>query len=111
MTSRPGPCRVRGRAAASHDLESRPAWREDIGTEWTRFPIARLRYSKGSRRWALYWRDRDLGFHVYDRVAPSSRVGELLQEMASAAAIFWGQDWRPGHDGVGQRPIGGGADG
>jgi len=27
-------------------VECRPPWREDMGTEWTRFPIARLRYSK-----------------------------------------------------------------
>ena len=59
--------------------------------EWTRFPIARLRYGKGSRNWALYWRDRNLRFHVYDRVAPSSRVEELLREIArDPIAIFWG---------------------
>lgn len=71
-----------------------------MGTEWTRFPIARLRYSRGSRSWALYWRDRNLRFHVYDRVAPSSGVEELLQEIGrDPTAIFAtsgqgaGMDW------------------
>jgi hypothetical protein len=72
-------------------VECRPPWREDMGTEWTRFPIARLRYSKGSRSWALCWRDRNLRFQVYDRVAPSSGVEELLQEIGrDPTAIFWG---------------------
>ncbi len=72
-------------------VECRPPWHEDMGTKWTRFPIARLRYSRGSRSWALYWRDRNLRFHVYDRVAPSSGVEELLQEIGrDPTAIFWG---------------------
>jgi hypothetical protein len=85
--------RVECEVAARHltIVECRPPWREDMGTEWTRFPIARLRYSKGSRSWALYWRDRNLRFHVYDRVAPSSGVEELLQEIGrDPTAIFWG---------------------
>jgi Protein of unknown function (DUF3024) len=28
--------------------------------------IARLRYTKTNGRWSLYWRDRNLRFHVYD---------------------------------------------
>ena len=41
-------------------LECRPPWRADFGTEWTRFPIARLRYTKTRREWQIYWRDRNL---------------------------------------------------
>ena len=36
-------------------LECRPPWREGYGTEWTRFPIARLRYVKARKEWSLYW--------------------------------------------------------
>ena len=32
------------------------------GREWTRFPIARLRYIKANKTWTLYWRDRNLRF-------------------------------------------------
>ncbi len=35
-------------------VECRPPWRKDFGPEWTRFPIARLRYTSTTRRWALY---------------------------------------------------------
>jgi hypothetical protein len=82
---------VRSRGAASHDRGVSAALRVDMGTEWARFPIARLRYGRGSRSWALYWRDRNLRFHVYDRLAPSSGVEELLQEIGrDPTAIFWG---------------------
>jgi Protein of unknown function (DUF3024) len=39
-------------------IECRPPWRADTGSEWTRFPIARLRYAKTRGVWSLYWRDR-----------------------------------------------------
>ena len=39
----------------------------------------------------LYWRDRHLRFHVYDRIAPSSHIDDLLQETGrDPTAIFWG---------------------
>ena len=62
-------------------VECRPPWREDMGTEWTRFPIARLRYTKATRQWSLYWRDRHLRFHLYDRITPSPRIDDLLHEI------------------------------
>ena len=55
-------------------VECRPPWRQDMGTEWTRFPIARLRYTKSTKQWSLYWRDRHLRFHLYDRIM--SAAGE-----------------------------------
>jgi hypothetical protein len=72
-------------------MECRPPWREDVGPEWTRIPIARLRYTQARREWALYWRDRDHAFHVYDLIEPTSRVELLLAEIdADPTAIFWG---------------------
>jgi hypothetical protein len=72
-------------------LECRPPWREGFGTEWTRFPVARLRYTKARREWALYWRDRNLKFHVYDLVEPTSNIEELLAEVdRDSTCIFWG---------------------
>ena len=44
-------------------LECRPPWREDYGPEWSRFPIARLRYTKVRREWAILWRDRNSQEH------------------------------------------------
>jgi hypothetical protein len=55
-------------------LECRAPWRAEVGPEWTRFPIARLRYTLASKTWTLYWRDRNLRFHRYDRIEPSVNV-------------------------------------
>ena len=72
-------------------VECRPPWRADVGPGWTRFPIARLRYTKATRLWSLYWRDRNLAFHEYDRVPASASVEELLAEVdRDPTAIFWG---------------------
>ena len=51
-------------------LECRPLWSADMGTDWTRFPICRFRYTKIRNEWSLLWRDRNLRFHVYDLVQP-----------------------------------------
>jgi hypothetical protein len=50
-------------------VECRPPWREGTGPEWTRFPIARLRYTQATRTWSSYRRDRNLRF----RLTTSSR--------------------------------------
>ena len=72
-------------------VECRPPWRPSTGPEWTRFPIARLRYTQATRTWALYWRDRNLRFHIYDQLEPSPDIGDLLREIdRDPIAIFWG---------------------
>jgi hypothetical protein len=72
-------------------VECRPPWRKDMGPEWTRFPIARLHYTKSTKRWSLYWRDRNLRFHRYDQLPASKYVDDLLREIdRDPIAIFWG---------------------
>lgn len=72
-------------------LECRPPWGQDIGTEWTSCPIARLRYTKATGTWSLFWRDSSSKFHEYDGAAPSPRVDDLLAEIErDPTAIFWG---------------------
>jgi len=72
-------------------VECRPPWCEDFGPEWTRFPIARLRYTKSTRLWALYWRDRHLRFHRYDRLPSSELISDPLTEIdTDPTCIFWG---------------------
>jgi len=73
-------------------VECRPPWRAHFGPDWTRFPIARLRYTKARRDWQIYWRDRNLKFHVYDLVPPTTaNVETLLAEIdADPTCIFWG---------------------
>jgi hypothetical protein len=72
-------------------VECRPPWRPEADPEWTRLPVARLRYTKAIRRWSLYWRDRHARFHAYDLLPPSPHVDDLLREIDSdPTAIFWG---------------------
>ncbi len=59
-------------------VETRPPWRPELRPEWTRFPIARLRYTQTRKEWSLYWRDRNLRFHEYDLIEPSARIEDLL---------------------------------
>ncbi len=72
-------------------LERRAPWRADIEPEWTRLPIARLRYSPTHAKWTLFWRDRHLRWHRYDRIDAAANVDPLLAEIdADPTAIFWG---------------------
>ena len=70
--------------------ECRPPWCEGVGPHWTRFPIARLRYTKTTGLWTL-WRDHNLQYHRYQRLDPSPRVQDLLDYLDSRAdPVFWG---------------------
>lgn len=72
-------------------VECRAPWRPEEGSAWTRFPVARLHFTKTTGLWSLYWRDRNLRFHVYDLAAPMASVAELLNEIErDPTAIFWG---------------------
>ncbi|MEV0360265.1 DUF3024 domain-containing protein [Nocardia sp. NPDC050697] len=88
-----GEIRVECDVAARHltICECRPPWRDDLGPEWTRFPIAHLCHTKATRLWTLYWRDRHLKFHRYQHLAPSPHVQDLLDYLDQRAdPIFWG---------------------
>jgi hypothetical protein len=63
-------------------------WRDGTGQDWTSFPVARLRYAKGTQAWTLYWRDRTLRFHAYDRLPPSRHVDDLLTEIDRDPAVI-----------------------
>jgi hypothetical protein len=97
--AQPVPERARHQVQVNRDVaprhltivERRCPWREDHGREWTRLPIARLRYIKANKTWTLYWRDRNLRFHTYDRIEPSTRITDLLAEIdRDPTNIFWG---------------------
>lgn len=71
--------------------ETRPPWGPDMGTAWTRFPVARLRYTRTNQAWTLYWRDRNLRWHTYQDLPTTRHVEELLSEIdRDPAGIFWG---------------------
>lgn len=71
--------------------ECRAPWHDDPGGEWTRSPIARLHYTKTSSTWALYWRDRNQRFHVYEHLSPTANIEELISGIeCDPTGIFWG---------------------
>ena len=77
--------------SAATGVEVRAPWREDCGPEWTRLPIARLRYTQRTGTWTLYARDRNQRFHRYPFVAPSRDVNALIAEIDhDPTCIFWG---------------------
>lgn len=70
-------------------VEVRPPW--DGKGEHTRFPIARLRWTRARREWSLLWRDRNLRFHEYDRFEPTTEVQAVLDFLAEKSdPIFFG---------------------
>ncbi len=83
--------RVEADVAARHVtvVEVRPPW--DGQGDWTRFPVARLRYTTATGTWTLYWRDRNLRFHEYRDCRPTTSVQKLLDHVGeSGDPIFWG---------------------
>ncbi|MEU8211581.1 DUF3024 domain-containing protein [Micromonospora sp. NPDC049044] len=85
--------RIECEEAARHltIVECRAPWRAELGSEWTRLPVARLEYTRTTGTWTLYYRERTLRFRRYDLVPPTTNVGELLDELdRDPTAIFWG---------------------
>lgn len=72
-------------------LECRAPRRQDLGPQWTRYPVARFHYAPSTGHWTLYWRDRNLTFHRYDRLPPTPDLESLLAEVEhDPAHLFWG---------------------
>jgi hypothetical protein len=71
--------------------ECRPPWRPDLGTDWTRQPVAQLRYDPEDHHWRLYCADRSSRWHYYDLTDPSPDINELIEEINDdPTGIFWG---------------------
>jgi hypothetical protein len=60
---------VRGKSFTIFDC--RPPWHLNL-TDWSRVPIAQLRYDPADHAWTLYWADRNSRWHRYDLVDPST---------------------------------------
>jgi hypothetical protein len=72
-------------------VECRAPWREDLGPEWTKRGVARLRYTAKDAIWTLYWSDRNGRWHRYDPVGPTPDIRTLLDEVDhDPMGIFWG---------------------
>lgn len=80
---------VDGRAVTI--VERRAPWSPEVGPEWSRSPVARLRFSASTSTWALYSRDRNLAWHHYRRAGDAPFVDPLLTVLAADPThISWG---------------------
>jgi Protein of unknown function (DUF3024) len=72
-------------------VEQRAPWRPEYGPDWTRMPIANLRYSERHHGWSLFWADRHGAWHRYSEDPPMPHVLPLLDEIErDPRAVFWG---------------------
>jgi len=72
-------------------VERRAPWRKDVGPDWTHGPVAHIRHSHQSGLWTLYCRDRHQRWNVYTRLAPTTDITEVLDEIdRDPTRIFWG---------------------
>ena len=81
---------VTTRANSVNIFECRPPGREGL-SEWSRTPVAQLRYDHDTKRWMLYWADRNGRWHAYADFEPNRHVQALLDEIdQDPTGIFWG---------------------
>ena len=79
---------VRGNTATISDC--RPVW-DGAALEWTRLPIAQLRYDPSAEQWTLYWADSNDRWHRYDDLEPTDDLDEVLAEIDDdPTSIFFG---------------------
>lgn len=78
---------VRGKSVTIFDC--RPPWHPSL-TEWSRVPIAQLRYDPNAGHWTLYWADRNSRWHLYDLIDPGSVAALLAEIDDDPTSIFWG---------------------
>jgi Protein of unknown function (DUF3024) len=71
-------------------VECRAPWREDMGLEWSRGGVARMKFDATTNEWRLYWMDSNERWHIYDLIAPGP-ISEILREVEiDRTNIFWG---------------------
>ena len=68
--------------------ECRPPWREDLGPDRTRFPIARLRYTTTTPLWTCTGATTTSNTTDTNHMTPNKDLLDYLDSRADP--IFWG---------------------
>jgi hypothetical protein len=72
-------------------FECRAPLQPEYSPDWTRQPVAQLRYDPNHRHWTLYCADRNGRWHRYSHSEPSRTILTLLGDItADPTGIFWG---------------------
>jgi hypothetical protein len=70
-------------------MEQRPA--PERPDHWLDRPVARFDHDADTGLWSLRWRDRNVRWHPYPRIEPSTDFQQPLNEVeAEPIGIFWG---------------------
>jgi len=70
-------------------FEERKAW--DDPTKTMQINIARFKFESKSKKWSLYWADRNSKWKLYEYVKPSAVFTKLLEAVEEdITRIFWG---------------------
>lgn len=72
-------------------FEMRPPWCEEVGSEWSRRPVAQLRHTGGGF-WLLLWHNRRGRWERYPLAPEATRdLDALLTELnEDGISLFWG---------------------
>jgi len=58
---------------------------------WTETPIAQFRFDRETKKWALYWMDRNSRWHLYDLIKTGADFDDMLKALDDdKTGIFWG---------------------
>lgn len=80
-------CTFRGNSVTLY--ENRPQWLNR--SQWIHMPIAQFRLNPRNGEWTLYCADRNLRWHEYPEIAPTSHFDALLAEVdKDPTGIFFG---------------------
>jgi len=71
-------------------VEERPPW-DGRGTEWTKMPIARIRYEPECNGWSVCWQRANGRWLFCDWIGKPARFGDALAEVVrDVHATFFG---------------------
>jgi len=48
---------------------------------WTETPIAQFRFDRETKKWALYWMDRNSRWHLYDLIKTGADFDDMLKAL------------------------------
>lgn len=58
---------------------------------WVEIVVAQFRFNPGTKKWVLYYPDRNSKWHEYEMIEPSRNFETLLKEVhEDPTCIFWG---------------------
>lgn len=72
-------------------FEMRPPWCEEVGSEWSRRPVAQLRHTGGGF-WLLLWHNRRGRWERYPLAPEATRDldAHLAELNEDGISLFWG---------------------